>query len=178
MQSLFHFCTIFDGDLRTVGDEMIQKFNSNTGGTYSNPILANKVSSNGKFIDFVKRFGEDLNNRLRANNGNINSVANFQTATRPIFNGGFNKFNGLQILLNDTEFTEIQLDNYSIDASGNWNAEETFTIHDHFGLDKNDALKYQGYHEGFASWWLLQHTRNYTPFETIVTVRKRISSQL
>jgi hypothetical protein len=68
--------------------------------------------------------------------------------------------------------------NFAIDGLGNWSADITITIHDHFGLDKNDALTYQQYHQGFPSWWLLQHTRDYIPFETIVIVRKKISSRI
>jgi len=93
---------------------------------------------------------------------------------RPVFNGLYNKFHGLQILINDTEYSEIELDNFETSSNGNWNADVTVTIHDHFGLDKNDALVYQDWHQGFPSWWILQHMRNYRPFETIVKVKMRI----
>jgi Protein of unknown function (DUF3289) len=78
----------------------------------------------------------------------------------------------LQILVNDTESTEIQIDNFKVDPSGDWNADITVIIFDHFGLDKADALKYQGDHLGFAAWWLLQYTRNHRPFETKIVVKK------
>lgn len=179
MKDLFHACTYFDNDLSTVGDTMIQKFQNKSGGQYSNNVLNSKVAQSSALINFVKVFGEQFNTSLQIAGGNINNVSpiNMQNI-RPIFNGLYNKFHGLQILINDTEYTEIQLDNFTIDGFGNWTADITITIHDHFGLDKNDALTYQNWNQGFPAWWLLQHTRDYIPFETIVVVRKKISSHI
>jgi hypothetical protein len=180
MKTLFNFCTILDSDLRAVGDEMIQKFKDKTGGTYSNPILNQRVSVSSELKNFVLTFGNLFKERLIAAGGNINNVPAIEMGNiRPRLNGMYNKFHGLQILVNDTEYTEITLNNFSINATtGAWYAEITITIHDHFGLDKNDALTYQGSHQGFAAWWLLQHTRDYVPFETIITINKSISGHL
>jgi hypothetical protein len=57
---------------------------------------------------------------------------------------------------------------YIISANNEFTASLSVTIHGHFGLDKHDALKYQYKSLGFAAWWLLQHTRGYKPFETII----------
>lgn len=57
-----------------------------------------------------------------------------------------------------------------------WNATVTVKIYDNFGLDHDDVIKYQGVHHGFIGWYLLQHQRNYIPFETVVTVRVNIRS--
>ncbi|MEI6569628.1 MAG: DUF3289 family protein, partial [Verrucomicrobiota bacterium] len=178
MNSLFYLCTFFDNDLKKVGEEMIQKFKNRTGGTYTNPILNEKISINRKFDEFTKKFARDLSNNLSFVNGDINSVTQFTTPFRPVFNSGFDKFHGLQILIDDTAFTEIGIENYSIDNTGKWTADLTFTIHDHFGVDQNDVISYQGYHNGFPSWWILQHQRDYIPFETISIVKKRISDHL
>jgi hypothetical protein len=178
MSSLFYWCTYFDNELYSVGQDMIQRFRNRTGGSYSNPILNNKVKSSSALINFLKSFGEQLNSRLQTTNGDISAISNFTLGFRPVFNGQYNKFAGLQILINDTEYTEIQLDNFTIDITGNWQAEVTVTIHDHFGLDKHDALEYQAFHTGFPSWWILQHIRNYKPFDTTVKVRKLISGHL
>lgn len=179
MQELFSWCTFFDQELRTVGALMIERFSNNIGGQFTSSILNLKVSKSSSLINFLKKFGELLNTSLLNAGGNINNVSeiNLQN-TRPVFNGLRNKFHGLQILINDTEKTEIDLDNFTIDASGNWIAEVTVTIYDHFGLDKNDALTYQSYHDGFSAWWLLQHTRGYKPFETKIVVRKRVFGKI
>jgi hypothetical protein len=89
--------------------------------------------------------------------GDINKISDFVITRRPILNST----NALTILINDTEFTEAALN--------------SFTIHDHFGLDNADVLKTQNRvfgGGGFQAWWLLQHDRGYKPFETIIHVQK------
>ena len=178
MTNLFHSCTLFDNDLSLVGDDMIRKFQNKSGGQYSNPILNSKVSESSALINFLKKFGNDLNQSLQGTGGNIDNIPTISLQYRPVFNGLHNKFYGLQILINDTEYTNVDLNSFTINTTGDWSAVVTVTIHDHFGLDKPDALNYQNYHQGFPSWWLLQHTRNYTPFETIVTVTKKVSGHM
>ena len=166
MKGLFYVCTFFDNELKAVGDKMIQKFADKTGGTFSDPVLNKKVEQSSAFATFLKKFGKELNNELKASNGDIDKVSTItlRLDIRPVFNGFYNKFHGLQILINDTEYTEISLDNFEIGPREAWAAEVTVTIHDHFGLDKNDALKYQGWSSGFPSWWILQHMRGLAPF--------------
>jgi len=45
------------------------------------------------------------------------------------------------------------------------------TMHGHFGLNKNDTIPYEFYHDGFPSWWILEHKRDYVPFETTINHR-------
>jgi hypothetical protein len=58
-----------------------------------------------------------------------------------------------------------------------WTADIEVTIYDNFGLDKHDALTYQGNHDGFAAWWLLQHTRGHKPFQTKFVIKSRINGR-
>ena len=100
---------------------------------------------------------------------------------RPAFNGNFHKFQGLQILVNDTEFTQVYLKQggYEFNAvTKEWSARLCFEVEDHFGLDRNDALVYQGYDNGFPAWWKLQHQRNQVPFHTRILVDATISGKL
>ena len=69
-------------------------------------------------------------------------------------------------MANDIETTVIKLQEYKIDANGNWEADVIFEITDHFGLDKRDVLKFQGKERGFVTWWTLQFRRNYKPILT------------
>lgn len=176
MGPLFNWCTVFDGDLENVGDLMIERFRNSVGGSYENSILNEKVKNSSAFKNYLKNFGEKLREKLIQAGGNISNVLTINMEnSRPVFNGLYNKFHGLQILINDTEYTEIKLDNFEVSSDGKWNADVTVTIHDHFGLDKNDALEYQEWHQGFPSWWILQHMRSYRPFETVVNVKMRIT---
>lgn len=179
MTDLFNWTTALDSDLRGVSTLMIDKFQSKTGGTFENNVLNQKVKESTEFRNFLRKFGENLQSELQESNGNMQSVINKPVQMldiRPIFNGSYNKFRGLQILINDTEYTEVRLESITDSPNGqNWNVVVEVTIRDHFGLDKNDALTYQGWHSGFAAWWLLQHTRGYKPFETVVKVRQMIT---
>lgn len=82
------------------------------------------------------------------------------------------------MMANDIETTVIKLQEYKIDANGNWEADVIFEITDHFGLDKRDVLKIQGKERGFVTWWTLQHRRNYKPFLTKIYVTKRLKGKL
>ena len=181
MEGLFWACAVFNSELRGVGDLMIEKFKTNTANTniFTNETLNSYVSSSAKMITFLKDFGNRLKSKLISTNGNINSVQTIQMEDiRPIFNGLHNKFHGLQILINDTELTEIQLDRYELSGTNTWEADITVTVYDHFGLDKHDAVEYQSWHAGFAAWWVLQHKRGFVPFKTKVVFRKRLAGNL
>jgi hypothetical protein len=97
---------------------------------------------------------------------------------RPKFSSLHHKFHGLQILINDTETTNIMMYDYTIDSNGNWEAEVVFEITDHFGLDKNDVLTYQTTHRGFVAWWALQHKRDYKPFLTKIYVTRKLKGKI
>lgn len=178
VEDLFHKTST--GILETVGDLMIDKFRSSTGGIFSNVDLSQKVFESSEFKNFIIKFGIRLNAALLNANWNINNVTEIKMPKeqRPKFNGLYNKINGLQILLNDTEETIIELTGFSINtATHKWTANLNIIIKDHFGLDKNDALTYQNKHAGFAAWWLLQHTRSYKPFETQIRFKMNLVSQ-
>ena len=178
MDNLIDRFTVYNSALNSVGDAMVQRFRNRTGGSFRNLTLSNEVSKSSQTFNFLKLFGEELNTKLIAAGGNIANVTPFTVNYRPIYNGLYNKFHGLQILVNDTEHTDVQLDDFYMSSSGNWTAYITLTITDHFGLDKNDAIQYQSYHLGFPSWWILQHLKGYKPFKTIITVRKVIKGKL
>ncbi|MDB5132765.1 MAG: hypothetical protein JWR02_2514 [Mucilaginibacter sp.] len=179
MASLFHKCTFLDqGGLQLVGDKMISQFRAKSGGQFSDPVLNQRVSVSNGYQNFIQQAGNQLNAALRGVNGDLSQIGTITINTHPVFNGTYNKFHGLQILINDTEYTEIQIKDYNY-INGHWSATLDITIHDDFGLDKNDALTYQtflGANVGFADWWLLQHTRGYVPFETIVHLRASVTA--
>ncbi len=168
-EHLLHFFST--GQLETVADLMLARVRNNTGGEFTNSTLNGHVADNTNFKDFLVRFGVLLNEELESHNWNIASVPEIvmNQSDRPVFNGTYNRVNGLQILINDTRSTELYLVDFSIHPTNhNWTARLNVIIHDNFGLDRNDALTYQDYHDGFAAWWILQHCRNFKPFRTKV----------
>ena len=177
MKTLFSITTIFDNDLKQVGIEMINKLLSNTSinNYFESQVLNKKVEESASTYYYLKLFGERLADRLRNSSGDINQVFEINMGTdRPKYSSLHHKFHGLQILINDTESTSIDLDNFEIDANGRWEADITVTIIDHFGLDKNDAMTYSGYHAGFGAWYLLQYRSGKIPFKTKIVFRKKI----
>jgi ferredoxin len=93
MEDLFDICTTFDNELKSTGNKMINRFKENKGGVYFDEVLNAKVKSSSGLINFVKKFGEQLNIELKKVDGDIDNVSiiNLQN-TRPIFNGLYNKF--------------------------------------------------------------------------------------
>ena len=146
-----------------------------------NIIINQMASESVKMKNFVKEFGFDLNQWLTATDGDRTGITvTLPVNIRPAFNGNFHKLQGLQILVNDTEFTQIYIDEstYTYNSvTKQWSAWFCFDIEDHFGLDRNDALVYQGYHKGFAACWMLQHQRNQVPFHTRILVQAKIAGQ-
>ena len=181
MNELITACTILSPNtLLNTGIKMINKFkNGPQNPPFRDKDLDDEVANSSAMKNFVKEFRDRLSVKLKLKQGDINQVDQINLELeRPIFNGLYNKFHGLQILVNDTEKTDIYLKNYSLDANGNWEAELIIEITDHFGMDKKDALNYQGKHGGFGAWWTLQHKRNYKPFITKIYVAKKINGKL
>jgi hypothetical protein len=176
MRSLMTWYSFFNSDLESIGNRMIDKFSTSSGGFYSSDTLNKYVSLSAQFKNMMQQLGDRLNKELRSANGNINSVADFEIQ-RPVFNGNYNKTHGLTILINDTECTDIKLKGFTLRNGTNWSADVEITITDHFGLDKHDALEYQYWHKGFAAWWILQHRRGFQPFKTKIVITKRINGQ-
>jgi hypothetical protein len=176
MRNLLWKTSVLSPEMRSVTTQMADRFENNIGGTFENATLSQKVKLSVQYQNFLKTFGKELSKELTKTSGKINQIPNIETNSfRPIFNGFWNKFAGLQIAINDTEAHEIKLLNFRTEYSTFWYADVEVTIYDNYGLDKADALKYQGKHLGFAAWWLLQHTRSYKPFVTKVVIKSRIN---
>jgi len=184
MTALLHSCTIFSFALKGVADNFINLFavNDDPYLEHIDEILNEKVAESTAMQDFVKIFGDELNTELSNRNGDITGVLlGLNENQRPRFNAWHYRFNGLQILINDTEYTRIFLEDgtYEYDPdTGRWSAWFCFDVEDHFGLDRNDAITFQGSHIGFPAWWILQHQRNYVPFHTKILVRARLSGEI
>lgn len=176
MSHLVSTCSFLDSDMKAVGAKMIKKFHDREGGQFSDPTLNSRVYSSIQFKNFMKQFGSALKQKLVQANGDIHAISTIDMASvRPTFGGLYNKFHGLQILIHDTQKTDVFLEKYT--TLGNiWTATVEVVIHDNFGLDLHDAVTYQDKHDGFPCWYMLQHRYNYLPFETIVRVRLNISS--
>jgi hypothetical protein len=177
MEDLFDWLSI--GTLETVAHQFINRFRDRTGGTMLNADLNLEVKKSDSYKRFLSRFRNDLETHIKNSGGVISNAGLPALGYHPVFDGWTNRLSGLQILINDTEETEIKLLAYKTDlTTQTWIADVEVVILDHFGLDRHDALAFQGEDRGFAAWWVLQHRRNYPPFITKIIVRNRLTGKL
>jgi len=170
MDLLFNATTRDDPQMAAIADLFIDRFRNKLGGEYHNTDLTAKVMYHSSVVNYLDLFGKELNKQLKLKNGDINTVPTINMLdNRPKFNKPWDRTRGFQILINDTESTDIELKQYAFNSVSNkWIATLYVEITDHFGLDKLDALTYQHkwFASGFASWWILQHVKGYKPFKT------------
>ncbi len=166
----------------------IMRTNSTTDTEISNIVVNGAIAAHPSTRNFLKRVGAVVENIIASNpseglDGAFSSEKILQDF-RPKYGFTPDLINGLRILVNDTEKTESYYmpGTYSIDGSGNWEAQICLEIQDDFGLDLNDALRFQAITIsdflwgalpnwqisddtiGFSAWWVLQHQRNQIPF--------------
>lgn len=177
MTDLFKKTTVFDVQNYALGVDFIARFRNRAGGIYSNSILNDKVEKTNVYKSLIQDFGKSLSGILSQTNGVLNPILDL-TVSRPQFSTPYHKVHGLQILINDTEKADIFINGFNINPNVRFfYATGRVEILDHFGLDRNDASSYQGYHWGFPSWYLLQHTRNYVPFKTKISINFSIAGK-
>lgn len=192
MDNLFYLATRF-GNLNNVAQDYLALFRSNTSNSYKyfHYGLSEEVRKSPEMRNFIKRFGEELNNILKIRGGNFPTQLINLGVIHPQWNGGYNLVNGFQILINDTEQSFVKKVNYSFDPNtGNWEGEFWFNVTDNFGLDKHDALEYQPFshnigigdikigHLGFPAWWRLQRQKNKVPFITDIRICAKIKGKI
>jgi hypothetical protein len=178
MKSLLKDFTKLNKSIRPLTDIFIDRFRLSLGGTLEHPMLNEKVAESKTFKQFLVDFTSQLDQEIAKKNGDINAVSEFVIAKRPIFNSTSDDLlTGYQILINDTESTQVDINDFVYLGNGKWEAEITVTILDNFGLDKHDVVKYQYAHGGFVAWWRLQHQRNFVPFQTKIVITTKISNR-
>ena len=162
-----------------------------------------KEETTHSLISEVKRL---LHEALRVVNGDISrlSISNYIgqfNIKRPMFSSFSDKRHGLTFALNDTWGFKVTLLNYRYDATTKkyW-AKLKFDVFDHFGLDKDDVVKFgsmekvqdrvgklapvvpdsicQQAADGFCSWFILQYKRGYKPFVTMMSKEIEIEGRL
>ena len=129
--------------------------------------------------NFVKKFGNELNDEFKKNGFDYWGNIDIDQSDRPIYNSLYHIVTGLTICINDTEETRVsRLDDLIFNTTtGEWEVTLYIEMYDHFGLDRNDVLTYQGYNEGFAAWWRLQHIHNQIPFLTLCQFTYKIKGK-
>lgn len=161
--------------LQTVGLNMIARFMSGSGTTYSTSNLTTAAKEHETTTEYVNAVIEQIDNLLSTYDGDIYKLK-YTASTRtsnplvqkmrtydinqPVFNKATDKIKGLTFCVNGLWGNEIIVKSYTCNGS-TYNGTLTFTLYDHFGLNETDIEKYGGLHEGFRDWYILQHFENY-----------------
>lgn len=171
--------TVFDGAGKTVADDYLEQFHENEAVfDHYNETLSTMVMNSTKMRNWLKLYGDELNDKLIATGGDIDGV------DAPVINRtSLNETHALTILINDTQEINVsRLDSYSFNAeSGEWDCYFVVNVIDNFGLDDGDVIEFQNYipgGNGFVAWWTLQHRYGWAPFRTDIWFVVRLSGQI
>lgn len=149
---------------------MIDKFEDNTGGAYSNGDLTEAVRNHESTKRFVEQIRKGLAAALKKHKGHINNLTknvDVRLIGRPVFNSTSDTLSGLTIAINDTWAYKVSVTNYELSGK-NYKGIFNVALYDHFGLDQPDVEKKYKYLAGFRTWFILQHLKrfSYKPFIT------------
>lgn len=190
MTDLLNSFSDCDQEIKPAINAFLDFFRNNTSNEnyFSHPILNQKIAESTDFTIYLQQVGSEISEQISEHGCNIELFDEIDMEEiRPQFNGSYNRWRGLQILVNDTEQTDVYFDESSLECTDDgWCVDVCTEIIDNFGLDKADVLKYQPQmnwseikrgnigHFGFNAWWMLQHQRNYVPFKTKINVKSTI----
>ncbi len=186
-----------DEDLRYVVFDMIDRFMSGTGGTYSHPLLTTAVICHKETNKYKNDIINVLSSQIKKYNGDISKLSYpgaYSGSNRdnhpmvsamidaqcwsPKYGSSDDAFEGLGICIDSWWASEIIVDSYSYN-NGAYSVTLTLNFYDHFGLDTDDVLRHYGEFltfgmvPGIRSWYILQHYdafgASYKPFVTKVS---------
>ena len=159
--------------------KMIDRFQSNTGGLFTDPLLDKAMKEHSRTAAFTTELKRSIQSELAGNNGSLpksikaNTMQKINSAaigvSLPKFDDRNDRTNGLGIAVHDVYAVEAALT--SLEFKGRqFRGEITYRIQDHFGLDVLDVDGGKGFEflAPFRSWFLLQRYTgyNYAPFIT------------
>lgn len=171
----------------SIFSDMVDKFERNEGGYYSNPLLTNALKNHETTANFHKALKECLEENLK--NGKLpDDIVDIsshylgkkgkQPSSLPKFVSDFigeDLYNGTVLTVHDIWSMRVYVEN--LEYKGNQiRGTFKYEIQDHFGLDTNDInhdlsdMKPYEFIDGFRSWYLLQHFEGYKfkPFITTI----------
>lgn len=162
------------GELEVVALKMVDKFQANSGGEFTDAVLTKHVKDHDSTKRFSASIKKLITDTLTREKGNLKPLKNEtvdwngKSYGHPRFSTLSDTFaGGLTICMNDTWAYEVSITEYEV--SGNsYSGKYKIILYDHFGLDQPDVEKKYSWLAGFRSWYILQHRRNFKPFITKV----------
>ncbi len=174
------------GETDGIYDEMVDKFQTNEGGHYTNPLLDNALKNHETTKNFHNKLKQILTSHVFNNQHTITEsittessleLSNTNTGVSlPKFSARDDFVNGTVITVHDIWAVKVYADNLEY-RNNQIRGRLLYEIQDHFGLDRLDInhpdpegnwlLRYESL-AGFRSWYILQHYEEYgfKPFFT------------
>jgi hypothetical protein len=168
--------------LKNVANQMIDRFEKNTGGIFSNELLTEKVKNHKSTLEFLNKIDKQIKLKLKANLFDpvyLNNERRHYLSERfgrPQFQTNTDTFfSGLTIMINDTWAYEVYVSDFESINENNHQIKLKIILYDHFGLDLPDVQNNLYYtFAGFRAWFVLQHLHSYRPFITKIEFERTI----
>ena len=165
-------------------ERMIDKFERNEGGSYSDPALTRAARAHPRTYAFMKEFEGKLHAAIARHSGDANKIRydnDISMAARILFNEWGDILGGLTIATNDIWAWRVEIIEYRL-TSADYVGKYKITLFDHFGLDEPDVdpSKRYGNLAGFRAWFILQHLQRfaYQPFLTVIEIEEPFCGSL
>lgn len=181
------------GNMKKVGQEMVDYFISGNGGTYSNDILTNEARNHKDSNRYISETTNIINNWIESHNGDIaNLIYNSSNRDSSIMvsemSGNVDPpayedvFGGLGMCVDGTYANQFEITSYKFNGV-DYEYNIKYTIYDIYGLEGSDIsdpdrLFQFGTFQGFRFWYILQHydkyNGKYKPFITTIEFEETI----
>lgn len=165
------------GELETNISAMIDRFERNIGGTYSNAKLTEAVRRHPSTKAFIEQHRRQIVTALEKHKGDVDKLSApgaLARVRRPAFSEPEDIVSGLTIAINDTWAYDVSIQEYRLSGDRCFSGKFKVVLYDHFGLDKPDVDDSKPYRvlAGFRAWFILQHLTRfaYQPFVTEVAL--------
>lgn len=175
------------GELERVALAMVARFEKNTGGEFSDPVLTKHIKQHPSTIRFIREIEEGIQEILIKSNGNPvllldtkRYVLISKKYNHPKFDTSSDTFaGGLTICWNDTWAYEVIIEQFD-KINDSYFLKYRIDLYDHFGLDIADLSEHISRYalSGFRAWFALQHIHNFRPFIATATIANSITGRL
>lgn len=192
MQNLIS--TFSSNDKSCIATKMFVQFKTKKGGDFTNNDLTQMAQKHTSTTAFSDKLKHSINNALKTNILIYNEKLNRSGWPRITYGDSDDRDNGLKILVNAVWAYSIELTDFEMLNHTKYAYAIKLKLYDHFGLDANDVKKYghqfnndaptfgakfmmalkPSIGNGFRSWFILQHIKNYPSILTKIEFTQKM----
>jgi len=165
---------------------VISKTDANPLGAYTNASLTSELRKRSDVKTYEDVTITCLKEALSEESGNLRAIQyveggdqnsnRFYRKLRDnrdalLFGGVGDYANGFLIAIHNLFGSRLEIKNYQLNGNS-YSGTLTFYLYDHFGLSDSDMTWKTNFHNGFASWFILQHYNGYSDYKPFITLMK------